>query len=308
MTSLPESLYCFDIVGKVFGDWLNSITAQCEFTQEEIELRVNGCINKLRDEYFSNRVPDIPLSDQFLRWSYLYWAAPANALLFESVLKSDPGLQGFLGTLIQNHKKISVCCIGGGPGSEAIGLAKWTERQQLGQAQLDVLVTDKFPEWGKNWEAIQRHINTTLRKRQVAQSNALQLQVRGRFTHVDAENSSQANRIGEAFDLYTVSYLVSHIFSGSRLGQFNRFMRQVVSLARPGSKFVFIDRAASSDKWKGPIRAVAQRSGLKLSQFRQVPDVQKGPGENESYMLDQGFDLPPVAQQRDAFWVVGTKV
>ena len=308
MTNLPHRLNYFDIVGKAFGDWVDSITSEYAFSREDIKLHVKDFINRLQKEYRSNDVPDIPFSHQFIRWSYLCWATPPNALLFESVLKNDPDLQHFIGTLVQNHKRISVCCIGGGPGSEILGLAKWTELQQLNLPQLDVLVTDKFPEWQENWEAVQRLINTTMREGSSPQSKGLQLQIRGRFTQVDAEDSLQAIRIEGDFDIYIVSYLVSHIFSGSKLFQFNKFMRQVVSLARPESKFIFIDRAAAYDKWKGPIRAVAQQSGLELSEFCPVPSTQEEPGKDRSYMLDQGIYLPPVAQQRDAFWVVGTKV
>ena len=308
MTNLPHNLYCCHTVGQVFGDWVKSIVSERVFSQEEIESCVEGCVNKLRKEYRSDRVPDIDLREQFLRWSYLYWAASTNALLFESVLKNDLDLQQFLKTILHNDKRISVCCIGGGPGSEVLGLAKWVEHQQLCPAELDVLVTDKFPDWRENWEAIQRRINTTVREDSSAHPNGLQLQIRGRFMRVDAEDSLQAIRIEGAFDIYTVSYLVSHIFSGSKLFHFNKFMRQVVSLASPGSKFIFIDRAAASNKWKGPIRAVAQQSGLELSEFWPVPALQEEPGEDNSYMLNQGFRLPSVPPGRDAFGVVGTKV
>ena len=308
MMNLPHSPYCFNIVEKAFGDWMNSITPRHAVNQERIKFRVEECIDKLRAEYFSNQVPDILFSDEFLRWSYLCWATPLNALLFENVLKNDTVLQQFLGTLAQNRKEISVCCIGGGPGSEVLGLVQWTKLHQLDLAQLNVLVTDKFSEWQENWEAVQQHINTTIRKPSAAQFNGSHLKVRGRFAQVDVENLSEASRIQGSFDLYIVSYVISHIFSFSGLGQFIKFICQVVSQARPGSKFIFVDRASGYEKWKWPIRAVAQQSGLALSEFRPVPGVQEDTREDNSYMLDQGFRLPSVPLTRDAFWVVGTKV
>ena len=309
MATLPYSLYCFDAVGKVFGDWVDSIASEYNLSQDEIECEVEASVSKLRDEYYSNQVPDIPFSDQFLRWSYVYWAAPANALLFESVLKNDPDLQEFLGALLQERKTISVCCIGGGPGSEVLGLAKWIERQQLGPTQLDVLVSDIFPEWGENWEALKQHINTAVGERPAGQSNASWLEVGGRFIKVDATGVSEAQKIGGAFDLYIASYLVSHIFSTQELHKFNQFMCEVVSKARLGSKFIFIDRAANSDMWKWPFRAIQRRSQLSLSGYRPVPDVQEEePGEGESSMSNQVKGLLPLVKQGNAFWVVGTKV
>ena len=206
---------------------------------------------------------------------------------------------------------LNVCSIGGGPGSEVLGLAKWLERNSSEPVELNALVTDRFVEWKKTWSTLSDQINiaVSLGPRRNEMGNSLV--VGGDFTQVDAKYLTHMDRVRRRgqFDLYIGSYVLSHIFSQTDLHSFEKSMAKVVADAGNHSRFLFVDRAASADMWKMPVRKLADMARLELSEFLQVPPVKRDSKENEK---DLGLLYSTIGDLNrpspDAFWVTGIKV
>ena len=126
---------------------------------------------------------------------------------------------------------------------------------------------------------------------------------------IDPE-SAQLPALTRGYDLYIVSYVVSHIYTDDGLSQFCRFMRSVVDSAPRDSKFLFIDRYEREREWDKSVTTVLDHSGIEIS----GPYFSKrdSPGDLREEKADLGvlyesLDISPRLGW-DIFWMVATKV
>src|SRR5258707_11394015 len=74
--------------------------------------------------------PEIQYEDALCRLGYLYRHATANATLFELVLGESGELRAAVRQSVE--QRINICTVGGGPGTELLGLAKFLLRTTPG--------------------------------------------------------------------------------------------------------------------------------------------------------------------------------
>ena len=275
--------------------------------------KVEKAILHMSDEYYSHERPEIPFDDPFYRLAYLYKYAPANALAVEAVLSDDANHQQLISGLLRPKQRISLCCFGGGPGTEIVGIAKWIVRQQLDATQLEVLVTDKYSQWKNEWKLVRDTVNTNfLVGNAISDNKGRPLVVPKGFVGVDVidPESAQLPALTRGYDLYIVSYVVSHIYTDDGLSQFCRFMRSVIDSAPRDSKFLFIDRYEREREWDKSVTTVLGHSGIEIS----GPYFSKrdSPGDLREEKADLGvlyesLDIFPRLGW-DIFWTVATKV
>jgi hypothetical protein len=171
-------------------------------------------------------------------------------------------------------------------------------------------VTEKFGEWRADWLALRSQINQQLDQHYKAASRARPLSITGGFQQVDVENSATVSDWQSlcSHDIYFVSYVVSSIFN--RFDNLFGFMTELVERVPRGAKFLFIDRAANHDKWKTPVKELASRAGLHISEPH--PTVSHTPLDSDEQKSDLGVIFTEIPRSPrlswDAFWVVGTKV
>ena len=310
---MPNSPSCFQIfksIGNVLDQSVSGWKQKTGLPLDSLVPQVKEAIQRISCEYFSGSRPEIPFDDLVYRSAYLYEYAPANALAVEAVLIDDDKNQRLITSLLTSKQRISLCCLGGGPGSEIIGVAKWVVRQQLETTQLEVLVTDKYPQWKDQWESVRDTLNTNLLADGAVSAERPPLVVSRGFAEVDVINPASARLpvLRRGFDLYVVSYVVSHIYTPEDLSRFCQFMRSVIDSASKGSKFLFIDR--HEPDWKTSVATILNYPGMDISDL--VPLFSKDPGDSREEKTDLGvlhehLDIDPRLGW-DIFWMVGTKV
>ena len=131
---------------------------------------------------------------------------------------------------------------------------------------------------------------------------------------IDPE-SAQLPALTRGFDLYVVSYVVSHIYTDNGLSQFRRFMQSVIESAPQDSKFLFIDRGGEQKQgggvnWQESVRHLLSCPGIVISD--PVRLTSRSPGDYRERKTDLGvlyehLDRAPRLGW-DIFWMVGTKV
>ncbi|XP_038063061.1 uncharacterized protein LOC119733764 [Patiria miniata] len=62
----------------------------------------------------------------------------------------------------QRHRQLRVCSIGGGPGSDVLGLSKFLEDVGLFPESLHFTVLDLWPEWAHAWQAIKNRTKSRI--------------------------------------------------------------------------------------------------------------------------------------------------
>ena len=310
MLSSPSCLQIFKSLGNVLDQSVSDWTLNTGLPLDRFVPQVKEAILRMRDEYRSRKRPEIPFGDLIYRSAYLYEYAPANALAVEAVLNDDAKNQQLISSLLTSKQRISLCCLGGGPGSEIVGVAKWIVRQQLGATQLEVVVTDKYPQWKDQWKSVRDTLNTNFLAGGAVSAKRPPLVVSKGFATVDVINPESAwlPALKQGFDLYVVSYVVSHIYTPEGLSRFCQFMRSVIDSAPKGSKFLFIDRREPD--WKTSVATLLNYSGIEISGPYSSSSGSPGDPREEKTdlgVLFKGLDIYPRLSW-DIFWVVGTKV
>ena len=316
MLSSPPCLQIFKSIGNVLDQCVSDWTLNARLPLDEFVPQVKEAILRMRDEYYSRKRPEIPFGDLVYRSAYLYKYAPANALAIEAVLNDDAKNQRLISSLLTSKRHISLCCLGGGPGSGIVGVAKWIVRQQLGATQLEVVVTDKYPQWKDQWESVRDTLNATFLAGGTVSARRPPLVVSRGVARVDVTNpvSARLPALGQGFDLYVVSYVVSHIYTPEGLARFRQFMRSVIDSAPKGSKFLFIDRREPD--WKTAVATLLNYPGIQIS--GPYSSSSGSPGDTREEKTDLGvlhkgleiykdLEISPRLSW-DIFWVIGTKV
>src|SRR5262245_35894094 len=91
-------------------------------TEEDVLNKIREHMNATTEQHYCDE-PDINYQDPLCRLGYLYRHATANATLFEHVLRKSPELQEVLANAAGD--KLHICAVGGGPGTELLGIAKY---------------------------------------------------------------------------------------------------------------------------------------------------------------------------------------
>src|ERR1700719_3254923 len=111
-----------DIVKAVLEEAAELYASNSGMTMPEVLESIKDHIDNTSREHRKDE-PDIEYNDALCRLGYLYRHAPANATLFERVLAESGQLRTKLRAAKQGS--IHICSVGGGPGTELLGLAKY---------------------------------------------------------------------------------------------------------------------------------------------------------------------------------------
>ncbi len=312
-----SSLLVFKSLGNVLDQCVSDWKRDTALPLDRLAPLVDKAIRHMSHEYHGGHPPQIPFESVVYRSAYLYEYAPANALAVEDVLNYDAENQGLISDLLTSKLRISLCCLGGGPGSEILGVAKWLARKQLDATQLEVVIIDKCLEWQNQWRSVRDTLNTNFSAGISTSAQRRRLVVPKGFVKADVVDpqSAQLPPLVHGYDLYIVSYVVSHIYTSDGLSRFRQFMRSVIESAPQGSKFLFIDRGGEQKQdgvvnWQESVRHLLSYPGIEIS--APVGLASKSPGDHREQKADLGvlyqyMNLEPRLGW-DIFWMVGTKV
>ncbi|XP_022099008.1 uncharacterized protein LOC110983772 [Acanthaster planci] len=169
-------------------------------------------------------------------------------LVYHSIHKSD------ISKMLSKKKRLKVCCIGGGPGSDVIGLTSFLRENSSLQQSLDCLVLDLYPTWRDTWHLIRRHM-----------PDGLNLSVTYQGCDLVQDSSVGGNVLGfiQQADMLTFvksfSTVSAFFRADSRRGD---LLRSILQEIKPDCFVLFIDNKHLRDKEFQ--QQFASRAGLKL--------------------------------------------
>jgi hypothetical protein len=102
---------------------------------DELSERFNNVLAKGGPDY----------EDSVTRFAYVFRYATAHADYLDSIIGWSPELRAAL-----KQKRVTISCIGGGPGSDVLGFLKFLLLQKQ-KPQLTYFILDKEPAWGETW-------------------------------------------------------------------------------------------------------------------------------------------------------------
>ena len=171
-------------------------------------------------------------SDLFTNFAYIYCYVAAHAnIVYELLnLKNSQELaRAFDGNIMR------LSCLGGGPGSDIIGMLKYTESKNK-LATLKFCVYDREVRWRDSLSSACNHLTS--------------FPILPTFKILDVTNVETWTKYPELLDsdLFTMSYFMSEIYS--RHNEANTFFKILFEQAKLGSFFFFVDNILiPTHKW-----------------------------------------------------------
>jgi hypothetical protein len=110
---------CFQLIKSVLDELYPNIPGAYESAKDSL---IYGCILYLYDRYKNLLLQHEPIDYHNIvtRFAYIYKYVPFHANIIFNVINRSPELQS-----IFNNQNVKITCIGGGPGSDFLGLLKY---------------------------------------------------------------------------------------------------------------------------------------------------------------------------------------
>lgn len=189
--------------------------------------------------------PNINYNDPFSRMAYLYMNVAAHAALVERALSSFPEPGALLQAKIATGEELRICALGGGPGSELLGLVRYIEGLRItGRvAYLDFALIDRVKEWNESWHALKAGVDTYLRSAYGDDRGRWPVAISRSFLPLDVTSASEFDSFATRFqgvDIFVVCYLVSEVKASA--AEFEKVLDLLMQRTTTGALIIFIDR------------------------------------------------------------------
>ena len=186
--------------------------------------------------------PEIRYDDPLCRLGYLYTHAAANATLFEKVLGRSDELRGKIDGASEGV--LNVCSLGGGPGTELLGLAKYLLRfpDIAPPRKISFTVIDNVLEWADTWSRLADAVEDEFRS-SLAQDGIEPPAIAPMFLPLNVLEASSYRSFGYQFksaDIVVFNYLFSE--NKTRLAGARQALEQLAKFTSDECAFVVIDR------------------------------------------------------------------
>ncbi|HYH86519.1 MAG TPA: hypothetical protein VEX60_13790 [Pyrinomonadaceae bacterium] len=210
----------FQLVKTVLDELYSQISATTEASKDD---EIRAMMDFLGDEYKKlAKGVSINYSAEITRFAYIYKYVTAHANFVYQVIRGSSDLVALF-----DREKVNVTCIGGGPGSDFIGILKFIAKEGNTQ-HLICKLFDREPAWAECWEDVDEKLEAKLRV-----STSFQI-----FDVTDKQTWADKKKYLNA-DLFTMIYFMSEI--GSHRVNAEAFFSNLFNEAKEGALFLYID-------------------------------------------------------------------
>ena len=253
------------LIKLVLDDAYAAINAPDDATKDKL---INNELANLSAEYgklTSETSAPIDYSDPVKRFAYIFKYTVAHADYIMQLVWNSDRLRDLLA-----KKSIEVACLGGGPGSDLLGILKYLINSGAKDLSLKCYIFDKERAWGDSWSDVASSLNPPFQLFPVFQ----QMDVTDRNTWGSYQKFLRA-------DLFTLSYFLSEVWKIKVNAE--PFFDHCFSGMKSGSMILFVDN--NDGRFCGWFDAMAAKHGLQ--------SIKSGNGEltfsNEEEKRDLGI-------------------
>ena len=210
---------CFQIIKSILDEEYNQIPGNEVEKDEQIEARLNALSNSYAQLSEGNT---ISYRDPITRFAYIYRYVTSHANLVCTLLEKNSELNS-----IFDKERVKVACIGGGPGSDFLGILKYLMTNQK-KPDIKFQICDREKAWAESWSDVDDKVERTFK----TSTSYLPLDVTIPDDWKDHRKYFQS-------DLFTMIYFMSEVVRLRE--QANEYFVHLFSNAKPGSLFLFVD-------------------------------------------------------------------
>lgn len=211
---------CFQIIKTVLDEAYSVI----EGDEQEKDRMIGEALEYLRGQYAKlMEGADIDYSHPVTRFAYIYTYVTSHANLVCSIIENTPELQA----VFDQQDKTNVSCIGGGPGSDLLGILKYLMTSGKKKA-VKFQLCDREKTWAESWSDVDDKVDPEFR-------------ISTSYLPLDITNSQDWMPHAKHFqaDLFTMIYFMSEVASSKEVA--NLYFSSLFSQAKKGSLFLFVD-------------------------------------------------------------------
>lgn len=236
---------CFQIIKSVLDEAYDQIPGD-EARKDDA---INGILAALRTDYAKLlEGTKIVYSDPIIRFAYIYAYVTSHANLVCTIIENSEDL----GNIFDN-KKVNVACIGGGPGSDFLGILKYLMTNKKSPA-VTFQLCDREKTWAESWSDVDNKVDPTFR----ISTSYLPLDVTVPDDWKPYQKYFQS-------DLFTMIYFMSEVFA--LRDSADEYFANLFYQAKTGSLFLFVDN--NSPNFYGWFDELAQTHNIDILKSRE---------------------------------------
>ena len=265
--SRPSQFSYFDVLRGAFEQLVDRVSHSSERSRDSVTDDIVDAFIEMRDNYTTyGRRPEVKFHEERFRIAYLLYSTASNGYFTEYALTNDKQLNAWLNNKLSSDGEISVCTLGGGPGSEILGLAQWIIRQQF---EKRIVITPSLTDrnsWIWEREAVKNSLDGWLMLTygddpfawplvlEQAAPATVDLRYPGTLSNIDDLIPNQ--------DFFLFSYSLSELFQQYELTASIPVLSQLESNSKQSAKFLIVDR--NQPTLRNLVKQFVDRSGMRI--------------------------------------------
>ncbi len=210
---------CFQLIKTVLDEAYAAIPGKAAAKDAAIQAE----LNQLSKDY-KNLLQEgcLDYSDPCRRFAYIYRYTTSHANLVYSKINTYPTLQKLF-----DNDKLVVSCIGGGPGSDFLGIMKYclVARKKL---DLKCQILDRDPAWSESWVDVDEKVKAPFR-------------ISTSYQPLDVTDPTSWQKFTKHFnaDFFTLIYFISEVYAARKDAE--AYFGELLAQMKPGAVLLYID-------------------------------------------------------------------
>ena len=184
----------------------------------------NGLLNQNR------RPVDYTRSTTHIAYCYRSLAAHGD-WLYKTLRESRSNVRRAL----NKNRAARVACLGGGPGSDILGICKFLIQQDLADQEIEFVILDRERAWNRS-------------RRLLVDTFAGELEITERYQSLDVTDDDQWTDDWDfcRSDLISMNFFLSEVWSFNGNGTVSRFIQRIIDRAPRGTLFTYVDNGGDN--------------------------------------------------------------
>ncbi len=243
-----------DLIRRVLEQAVEAYAKTSGMAVSEVLASIRSHIDNTAKEHQKDE-PDIKYEDALCRLGYIYRHATANATLFELVLRESGDLRAVIRQ--SADQRLNMCAVGGGPGTELLGLAKYLLRRSGFPKKITFTLLDAVPQWAETWQQLADAVEEELQRATDATGSKTCPAIVPAFLPLDVLKAESYASYAYQFNGSQV-VIFNYLFSENkkRLADAKGAVAKLYAMAPKGCVFVVIDRLENDPGFKDGVVAI----------------------------------------------------
>lgn len=277
--------FYFEVIKRILDRAIESYSCREQIPIQNIDKQIAEHIEKTRPEWLKPD-PNINYANPLCRLGYIFAYAGANATLFEKTICRSRHLEALLREKAAGS--INICAVGGGPGTELLGLTKYLLTKRIALREIKFTVLDIVHEWSEIWDYLAEESRDALNK-----NSSISLTIDKSFHPIDVVDPASYKSYAWLFEkanLMVFNYLISE--NKISLANFVGALSEMVRKAPIGCHFIVIDNLERKSAFRRNVKNALEKSGLNNSEEFEIGDKMS---DNEAVLREyvQRFNNHP---------------